>query len=75
MPSSAHGHKEKMKKQYTSKFEQYTVIQHSAYAHTRADMPRVPSSWLGYAQMCAPSPLRRQAQHLNPVRNAFPSGS
>jgi hypothetical protein len=47
-----------------------TVCFTTVSTHPRADMPVVPPSRLGYAQRCAPSPLGRQAQHLNSVRNA-----
>lgn len=46
------------------------VARCSVLFHPRAYMLRVPSSWLGHARKCAPSPFGRQSQHLIPVNNA-----
>ena len=42
----------------------------SVLFHPRAYMLRGPSSRLGHALKCAPSPFGRQSQHLIPVNNA-----
>jgi hypothetical protein len=46
------------------------IFQNTVCTHPRADMLSIPPSWLGYARRSAPSPLSRQAQHLNSVRKA-----
>ena len=45
-------------------------VYHSKFVknHSWAYMPSIPSSLLGYALMCAPSPLSRQARHLDPIK-------